>query len=333
MKNELIKEFVGIDVSKLTLDVHLHVKNLHCVFSNDSKGHLSMFSWIRKQCRKNEELRFCFEHTGIYSLELAVFLKKHDQVIYIVSGLAIKRSMGLKRGKSDNTDAKEIAKYIFQNHYTLKPTELASDAIQELQMHISFRSNLVKKLASFKMHRKEFGKINESKGYDQIEQVTAEIMETLKKGIKDIEKQIQEIIYSDEALKNTFENISSIKGVGPILAGTMIVITRNFTLFETSRQLACYAGIVPFEHSSGTSYRGKNRISSLGNRDLKSLLTMAAISSITHNPELKIYYQRRISEGKSKMSTINVVRNKLVSRIFAVANRNSKYVEIYKFAS
>ena len=125
MKNELIKEFVGIDVSKLTLDVHLHVKNLHCVFSNDSKGHLSMFS----------------------------------------------------------------------------------------------------------------------------------------------------------------------------------------------------------------SYRGKNRISNLGNRDLKSLLTMAVISSITHNPELKIYYQRRISEGKSKMSTINVVRNKLVSRIFACANRNSKYVEIYKFAA
>jgi transposase len=101
MKNELIKEFVGIDVSKLTLDVHLHEKNLHCVFNNDSKGHLSMFSWIRKHCKKNEELRFCFEHTGIYSLELAVFLKKHDQVIYIVSGLAIKRSMGLKRGKSD----------------------------------------------------------------------------------------------------------------------------------------------------------------------------------------------------------------------------------------
>jgi transposase len=183
------------------------------------------------------------------------------------------------------------------------------------------------------MHRKEFGKINESKGYIQIEQVTMEIMDSLKKGIKDIEKQIQGIIYSDEALKNTFVNISSIKGVGPILAVTMIVITRNFTLFETSRQLACYAGIVPFEHSSGTSYRGKNRISSLGNRDLKSLLTMAAISSITHNPELKFYYQRRTSEGKSKMCTINVVRNKLVSRIFAVANRNSKYVEICKFAA
>lgn len=148
--------------------------------------------------------------------------------------------MGLKRGKSDKTDAKEIAKYLFQNHYAIKPTELASDAIQELQMHLSFRSNLVKKLASFKMHRKEFGKINESKGYDQIEQVTVEIMDALKKGIKEIEKQIQEIIYTDEALKNTFENISSIKGVGPILAATMIVITRNFTSFETSRQLACY---------------------------------------------------------------------------------------------
>ena len=257
-----------------------------------------MFSWIHKQCRKNEDLRFCFEHTGIYSLELAAFLKNHDQVMYIVSGLAVKRSMGLKRGKSDKTDAKEIAKYIFQNYNALKPTELASDTIQELQMHLSFRSNLVKTLASFKMHRKEFGKINESKGFDQIEQVTAEIMETLKKGIKEIEKQIQDIIQSDESLKNTIENISSIKGVGTILAATMIVITRNFTAFETSRQLACYAGIVPFEHSSGTSYRGKNRISNLGNRDLKSLLTMAAISSITHNPELKIYYQRRISEGK-----------------------------------
>ena len=131
----------------------------------------------------------------------------------------------------------------------------------------------------------------------------------------------------------TYENIQTIKGVGPILAATMIAHTNNFKSFQNWRKFACYAGIAPFEHSSGTSYRGRTRISVLGNRDLKTILSSAAATAILHDSQLKMYYNKRLKEGKNKMSTLNIIRNKIVSRIFAVTKRQTPYVETFKFAA
>jgi transposase len=327
------KEFIGIDVSKLTLDVHLYFNKSHNVFSNDENGFKSMTKWLKQLVKDSScSIKFCFEHTGIYSMALSIYLKDNNESFYMVSGLAVKRSMGLKRGKTDKTDAFALSKYLFQNESDLSPTKLPTENIQKLQFLLSFRSNLVKQLAGYKTHKKECGSIYYAEN-NTIQQVVDQNIKNLKESIKQIDNEILSIIQSDNELDETYKNLTSIKGVGPVLGVTMIVITKNFTAFKTSRQLACYAGIVPFEHSSGTSYRGKTRVSSLGNRTLKSLLTMAAISSINYNPEMKIYFNRRVEEGKSKMSTINIVRNKLVSRMFAVVTRKSPYVETCKFAA
>ena len=327
------KEFIGIDVSKLTLDVHLYFNKSHKVFSNDESGFKSMTKWIKQLVKDSScSTKYCFEHTGIYSMALSIYLKENNESFYMVSGLAVKRSMGLKRGKTDKTDAFALAKYLFQNESDLSPTKLPTENIQKLQFLLSFRNNLVKQLAGYKTHKKECGSIYYVDN-NTIKQVVDQNIKNLKESIKQIDNEILSIIQSDNELDETYKNLTSIKGVGPVLGVTMIVITKNFTAFKTSRQLACYAGIVPFEHSSGTSYRGKTRVSSLGNRTLKSSLTMAAISSINYNPEMKIYFNRRVEEGKSKMSTINIVRNKLVSRMFAVVTRKSPYIETCKFAA
>ena len=102
-----------------------------------------------------------------------------------------------------------------------------------------------------------------------------------------------------------------------------------FSKFQNNRQLACYCGVAAFEHSSGTTVRGKTGVSKFANMDLKSTLHMAAISAIQHNPELKEYYKRKVNDGKNKMSTINAVRNKLLTRIVAVVKRKTPYVNIY----
>jgi hypothetical protein len=110
------KEFIGIDVSKLTLDVHLYFNKSHKVFSNDESGFKSMTKWIKQLVKDSDcSTKYCFEHTGIYSMALSIYLKDNNESFYMVSGLAVKRSMGLKRGKTDKTDAFALAKYLFQN--------------------------------------------------------------------------------------------------------------------------------------------------------------------------------------------------------------------------
>ena len=137
---------------------------------------------------------------------------------------------------------------------------------------------------------------------------------------------MHKIIASDEELNHQYRLITTIDGVGAQTAMFMIAFTAGFTLFENSRKFASYAGIAPFPYQSGTSIRGKTRISSLGNMKFKSLLSNCETSAIINNAEMNAYYKRRISEGKDKMNTINIIRNKILGRIFAVVQSGTPYV-------
>lgn len=327
------REFVGIDVSKLTLDVCLFSKKLHGQFSNTEKGFKKLNQWTEKNTGKRfNEVKFCFEHTGLYSQSLGIYLEENKVCFYMVSGLMIKRSLGLKRGKNDKIDAYELARFAYLHRSELKAYKMPSQSIIRLKQLQSLRLRLVKQCSSYKAHVKElkiFGYNNE----DIIINTSIELINVLTQKIKTIEHEMMQYIKSDEHLNQTYKNIISIKGVGMIVAIAVLTTTNNFQSFDNWRKFACYAGIAPFEHQSGTSYRGRTRISTLGNRNLKTLLSLAAASSIQYNPEMKLYYQKRISEGKNKMSTLNIIRNKIVGRIFAVGKRMTPYVDIYKYAS
>lgn len=326
------KEFVGIDVSKSTLDVCLYHLNEHKIFKNNLTGISAMYKWVVRRSAYNE-IGFCFEHTGLYSIELAGYLQEKQSCFYMVSGLAVKRSMGLMRGKSDKTDAKALAKYAFRHKEELSPTILPCKTISELKDLLTLRLRMVRELAGYKAYVKEYKSVFKLNENELRHQAITALSKVFKQNIKDLEKQILELIKTDEQLNKVYENITSIKGIGFVVAVNMIVITNNFQAFETWRKLACYAGTVPFEHQSGTSYRGKTRVSHLSNKYLKSILSQAAASAIQYNPEMKIYYQKRLQDGKSKMSALNIIRNKLISRMFAVAKRGTPYVDIHKFAA
>ena len=115
-----------------------------------------------------------------------------------------------------------------------------------------------------------------------------------------MEAAIKELVKQDEVLENNYKLLVSIKGVGFVTAVYMLAYTDNFSKFINSRKFSCYAGIAPFEHSSGSSIRGRSRVSHYANKKAKSILNLAASSAIQHNKELKEYYQRRVSEGKAK---------------------------------
>jgi transposase len=320
--------FIGIDVSKLTFDAFIHAKNLKQPFANNAKGFALLLRWLQANLNA-EELKgalICFEHTGIYSLNLSLFLQSKNLVFVIVPALDIKRSLGTTRGKSDELDARRIAAYACLKKDQLRPSQLPGESIQRLQPLLSLRDQLVTQRASHRATCKERTSVFAKKDHKNLFLVYAQIIRDLSAQIKKLEAAIAEIIREDQAVKDTFDLVTGIKGIGPLTAGYLIVYTHNFTRFESWRKFACYCGIAPFPHSSGTSLKGKTRVSHLANKHIKSLLFLCANNAVKTDTELRAYYQKRTQEGKSKMSTLNIIKNKLIARAFAVVKRQTPFV-------
>jgi transposase len=153
------------------------------------------------------------------------------------------------------------------------------------------------------------------------------VCHAITRSIAKIEAMIDELLSSDTEAKQIIERVSSIKGIGKQTAINLYIYTKGFTQFENAKQLACYCGVVPFAKSSGTSVRYKPAVSPYANRKLKKLLHLCAMAAIRWNDDMKIYYERKVNEGKNKMGVINAVRNKLIHRIFAVVRDKRNYVE------
>ena len=329
-----IKETTGIDMSKLTFDAKIHSSQAGNKFDNNKKGYKKLVEWTYKNSDfPKEHIIFVFEHTGLYSHGLSVYLASKDIPFLIVPGLEIKKSMGMVRGKNDKADAKNIAKYAYRMRDEITPTVLSCEEEQSLKRLLSLRQRLVKQRAGFKSSLKEQKRVLVKKFNETLFTTQEKMIHYLTKQIKQVETEMMDILKSNESMLNNYKLITSIKGIGPQTALFMIAYTANFTKFENHRKFASYSGIAPFQNQSGTSIRGKTKVSNLANKKIKSLLDLCAKSSIQHNPEMRIYYEKRVAQGKNKMSTINIIRNKLVSRMFAVVNRNEPYVDTMKYAA
>jgi len=324
-------ETLGVDISKLTLDAYLHVADVHQQFDNCQEGFQAMIRWARKTgAIKVDELLICFEHTGIYGMQLAAYLEKKEMVYCMVPALEIKRSLGMVRGKDDKVDAKRIASYAHLRRETIKQTKLPSLLLQKLKQLLSLRDNMVTQRAGYKAKFGELKRVYKKTEIKVLLETQATLIKELSRGIEKIEAEIKALIKSDPEVYRAYQLTTSIKGIGPIVATNLIVITQCYTTFENSRKLACYCGVAPFEKSSGSSMKKKAKVSHYANKKMKALLNLAASSAIQSNKELKAYYHNRLEKGKSKMSTLNIIRNKILHRVFAVINRGTPYVEIYQ---
>jgi transposase len=327
------KDYVGIDISKEKVDIRLFDSKMDGIFDNKPSGFRKMRSLIEKQVGKDTELLFCFEHTGLYAVPLQVYLEKENMAYHMVSGLQVKRSLGIQRGKNDRVDARRLAEYAQSHKEAIKPQTLQSPNLIQLKYLLSMRSRLVRQRAGFKASIKDYKKCLALTNTGVMIQVQQEMIKVLDKQVVKLEKEIRGIIASDTKIRSLFNLATSVKGIGLISATYMIVLTNCFTEFTTWRKFACYAGSAPFEHQSGTSVRGKTRISHYANKHMKAILTNAAMSALQYNPEIRRYYQKRLKEGKHKKIVVNIIRNKLISRVFAVIRRGTPYVELVKYAS
>ena len=335
MKNYLFH--VGIDISKLKLDVVLVDKKetdlkKHFVVTNNTKGLKRMVSFLKKQGIDFKQTLFCFENTGMYTFPLSCFCYDNNYDYWVVPALEIKRSLGILRVKSDKNDAKDIASYSIRFRDKLKLSSIPEKEIQKLKLLYSEREKLKKSILIFKS-TKENEDFTPTDIYKTVKTQNNRTVKFLEASLKAIESKMRDIIKRAPKLKRQFELIKSIKGVGEKTAIYFIIATKGFNAFSSARKLACYAGVAPFEYSSGSSIRGRTKVNHMADKTMKALLQMCAMSAVRHDAQLKDYYLRKQDEGKNNMLVLNNVRCKIIGRIFAVIKRDSPFIDTYKFAA
>jgi len=330
MKN--YEEVVGIDVSKKSLDAYCYQAHVDKEFVNDITGYKSLLKWVLK-VTKDSKVFYCFENTGYYSLKLALYLSSESIVYVEESPLKIKRSSGIVKEKTDLIDSMLIARYGWLYREELEPSTVKEQSHLELGRLLALRDQLVRSNADLKGTLKDIKVLLTSPSTDVGCLSLKRSIDYLEKQVKGIETRIQDIISSDASMSKNYELLTSLKGVGLVVACQLIYHTGNFTRFASWRSFSSYCGTAPFKHESGTSIHRRKQCHYLGDRKMKSLLSMASVSAIQHDSELRLYYNRKLAEGKDKMLAINNVRNKLIARAFAVVKRGTPYVILQQYAT
>lgn len=298
-------------------------KSVHTKLDNNRTGFKQLSKWLRKMKVDIKEVLFCMEHTGIYGLELSVFFEEQGLAYSAISPLEMKRSFGLTRGKNDKIDSFKISRYCYLHASELELTHLPSKKVQGLKVLLNERMRVVKMQTVEKQTMTELKGISSESSVKRANKRLA----AFKEQIDEIEKDIESLINKDESLKKNYNLVKSIVGLGMVNTVIFLVHTNNFTNFSDGRKYACYGGIAPFEYSSGTSIRGKTRVSKLANKSVKANLTQAARSAVQHDPELKKYYKRKEKEGKEHGVIMNAIKFKMILRAFAVVKRGTPYVK------
>jgi transposase len=327
--------FIGVDVSKRTLDFALLDQSgstrMQIKISNDEKSISTFFDQLRKDDStfSFDSTIICLEHTGIYANILLNYLVLGSANICLEAALQIQRSQGMQRGKNDKVDALRIAQYCFKNQQGLRFWAPTRPQLQKLKALLSMRDRLIRARNQLEVPLKEGRGFTDPSIQKMLVATNRGAIKAIKKSIETVDYKIDRLIHEDLLLKKQFDLITSVNGIGPIIAANMMVTTNEFKTITEAKKFACYSGVAPFEHTSGSSVRGKTKVSKLANMTMKKLLSMGAVSAIQHSGELKAYYERKVAAGKKPMSVINAVRNKLISRVFACIRDQRHYEKTY----
>lgn len=324
-----LQHIVGADLSKKTIDLFCHS---HLRIENNNTGFKLMVRWFKEQNIGLSQVTIVMEHTGLYSYLFENFLHEKHIAFSKVPAFAVKHSLGIVRGKSDKIDARRLAGYGHKQKENLILEPVVSKELQRLQLLHSTRERLVKHRAALINAIKEYQNIGLNPK-DSLMRSQLNLIHQYEKQIAMLQNEMDQLIAANPSISQNHSLLQSIKGVGKVLSTATIIRTRNFTRFVNARKFGCFCGTAPFEHTSGTSIRGKTKVSHFADKTMKTLLDLSAKSAIQYDKELREYYLRRIAMGKSKMSTINIVRNKILYRMFAVIKRQTPYVENYQQAA
>ncbi len=323
---------LGVDVSKLTLDVHCAELNEHVQIENGSEGFKVLKKWFKQFNIDVTKSIIVMEYTGGYEYKLIQFCESLSIAYTRIPGLAIKNSLGITRGKNDKIDAKRIAIYTEEKIKTINPSKPLNRQILKLKELLSFRKRMVRQKAGLMASLKERIAMFEVSTNDIITTMTQDYIKKLDDDIKKLDITLQTLVKEDEKMFTNYQIITSIQGIGPVNALMTIAYTENFTSFTNPRAYAVYSGVIPFEYSSGTSIKSKKRVSHLANKELKQELNQAAKTAIIWDKDLCEYATRKL-KSKPYALVLNNVKFKLILRMFSLVKRGEKSVDNYNKAA
>ena len=318
---------IGIDVSKNKLDCALidgsnHDKFKFKVVSNSEEGFIALIKWLNQHIKSPvSSYHFIMEATGVYHERCAYWLFNIAGKVSVINPAHVKyygKSLGV-HSKNDKKDSVVLARYGFtQTPMIWRPEPHEIRVLKAL----ASRLDAIEKDILREGNRLEKSSINSCSSL-VLESIET-ILLALKKEKKHIETLIDAQINQHAYLKNNYTLLQTIPGIGPVVSRYMLIVLGGRT-FQSASQCAAYIGLVPIQNESGSSLRGRSRISKAGNPVIRAKLYMAAISALQHNPDIKIQNQRLLKNGKSKMSALCAAMRKLVHICFGVIKHQKPY--------
>jgi transposase len=324
---------LGIDVSKHTIDLSLSQNKANAAIlnhklTNNLKGYKSLLIWLKKEKVTHQQVLICLENTGIYNRRLVKYLQTHKAFVWVENAVAIKWSMGLVRGKTDTLDAQRICLYAFRNQDKAKAYGVKQQSVAKVGELLSARERLIKARKMLLTPIKELSEAGLQEEEKLVKKACKQTLTALEKEIKAIDKDLEGLVEQDPNLQANYSYIRSVEHVGIVTALQLVVYTHGFERFDSAKKLASYAGVAPFAYSSASSIRGRTRVHPMANKTLKTALHMCAISAIRRAGSMRSYFERKVKEGKNKMSVINAIRNKILQRIYACVKGQRMYIPL-----
>lgn len=328
--------FIGIDIAKETLDWAVYTQQgvqLSTHTPNTLAGIKTALTKLKALPGWNpKQAVFCMEHTGIYNAHLLQQFYDLKLALWLESSLQIKQAGGMQRGKTDKVDAQRIAQYAYRFRDQIRLWEPPRQVIQKLAFLSTTRQRLNQAYNLLAVPVAEQETFISKSLQKTLKSSVKKSLIALREEQKAVDQQMAELIQADARLKELFELMVSIPGIGPVIATELLVATNEMQSINDPKKLACHAGVAPFEYRSGSSIRGKTKVSHQARKRLKALIHLGTMSAIQVAGDLQDYYARKLKEGKPKMVIINAARNKLIHRVCAVVRRGEKYDQNYASA-
>ena len=330
------KIYVGIDISKEKCNL-CYRRGLEIIREEECLNEIKALKKVFKAALNaigavEEEVLICAEYTGRYIYPLTVACQELDLFLWLDDPTRIKNSMGLARGKNDAIDAARIAEYSFRYSDKAVRYSIPGAALVSMKNLLSDREFLLIDKKRYQAQLSDQKRYMDPIDFKHKSSRWKKAIRSIEEQIAAIDDEIDALIAADPVLSRQKELLVSIDGIGNRIAINMIAITGGFTRFQNARQFCSFAGLTPYKYDSGTSVRSKAKISKRSNQTIKALLHMSAVNVATRmkEGEYRDYYERKLKEGKHVMCVMNVLRAKLVHRMFSVIKRDTEYTKQYK---
>jgi transposase len=332
---KIVKQVVGIDVAQKELVVSLGsmcddwTPELYArkSFQNTQKGFITLVSWVKKLTDGNAALRYVMEATGVYHEALACFLEEKGYQLTIVLPNKIHnyfRTLSVKT-VTDKTSADTIA--MFGLEKKLESWKRPKKVFRDLRQLTRERDQIVHERTMVKnqLHAEEAEAYPNSSSLERIKKR----IQLMNKQEKEIQKEIAALVKTDEDVQKSVKLTSSVTGIGVLTAATVLAETNGFELIRSKRQLSSYAGFDVIEKQSGTSIKGKTRISKRGNKYLRKAMHLPALTAIRHDERFKAIYARLIAKHGIKMKAAVAVQRKLLEMMYTIYKTKNPYDKNY----